>query len=101
MPHEELVAEMGSAFLCAALGIMPTVRHADYIGNWLEVLKDDSRAIVSSAQKETVESNGPPKSMRRFHGPILGQLISDSRESGRLGLIYRRTGRSQKGTHPG
>lgn len=39
--REELVAEMGSAFLCAALGIMPTVRHADYIGSWLAVLRDD------------------------------------------------------------
>ena len=28
------VAEMGSAFLCAALGIVPTVRHADYLGSW-------------------------------------------------------------------
>ena len=46
---EELVAEMGSAFLCASLGIVPTVRHADYIGNWLTILKNDSRAIVSAA----------------------------------------------------
>ena len=35
--REELVAEMGSAFLCASLGIVPTVRHADYISNWLEL----------------------------------------------------------------
>ena len=34
---EELVAEMTSAFVCASLGIVPTVRHADYIGSWLEV----------------------------------------------------------------
>ncbi len=32
---EELVAEMGSAFLCASLAIVPTVRHADYLGHWL------------------------------------------------------------------
>ena len=43
------VAEMGSAFLCAALGICPTVRHADYIGAWLEVLREDNRAIVRAA----------------------------------------------------
>lgn len=47
--REELVAEMGSAFLCATLGIVPTVRHADYIGNWLAVLKNDSRAIINAA----------------------------------------------------
>jgi len=35
--REELVAEIGSAFLCASLGIVPTVRHADYISNWLEL----------------------------------------------------------------
>jgi antirestriction protein ArdC len=46
---EELVAEMTSAFLCASLGIVPTVRHADYIGSWLEVLRDDDRAIVHAA----------------------------------------------------
>lgn len=39
--REELVAEMGSAFLCAALGIVPTVRHADYLANWLDVLRED------------------------------------------------------------
>ena len=47
--REELVAEMTSAFLCAQLSIQPTVRHADYIGNWLEVLRDDSRAIFQAA----------------------------------------------------
>jgi antirestriction protein ArdC len=42
---------MGSAFLCAALGIVPTVRHADYLGSWLEVLKEDNRAIFRAASK--------------------------------------------------
>ena len=47
--REELIAEMGSAFLCAALGIVPTVRHADYIGAWLDVLREDNRAIFRAA----------------------------------------------------
>jgi antirestriction protein ArdC len=47
--REELVAEMTSAFVCASLGIVPTVRHADYIGSWLEVLREDDRAIVRAA----------------------------------------------------
>ena len=46
---EELVAEMTAAYLCASLGITPTVRHADYIGSWLEVLREDDRAIVRAA----------------------------------------------------
>ncbi|MFN0195061.1 MAG: ArdC family protein [Aestuariivirga sp.] len=47
--REELVAEMAAAFVCASLGIVPTVRHADYIGNWLQVLKEDARAIFKAA----------------------------------------------------
>jgi antirestriction protein ArdC len=47
--REELVAEMGSAFLSAALGIAPTVRHADYLGAWLDVLRADNRAIFRAA----------------------------------------------------
>ena len=46
---EELVAEMAAAFICASLGIVPTVRHADYIGAWLEVLREDNRAIFRAA----------------------------------------------------
>jgi antirestriction protein ArdC len=37
-------------FVCASLGIVPTVRHADYIGSWLEVLREDNRAIVRAAR---------------------------------------------------
>ncbi|MEW6634667.1 MAG: zincin-like metallopeptidase domain-containing protein [Pseudomonadota bacterium] len=48
---EELVAEISAAFSCAALGIVPTVRHADYIGSWLEVLRQDNRAIVRAASQ--------------------------------------------------
>ncbi len=47
--REELVAEMCAAFCCATLGITPTVRHADYIGSWLDVLREDNRAIVRAA----------------------------------------------------
>ena len=45
------VAEQTAAFSCAALGIVPTVRHADYIGSWLEVMREDSRAIVRAASQ--------------------------------------------------
>jgi antirestriction protein ArdC len=48
---EELIAEVSSAFSCAALGIVPTVRHADYIASWLEVLREDNRAIVRAASQ--------------------------------------------------
>jgi antirestriction protein ArdC len=48
---EELVAELSAAFGCASLGIVPTVRHADYIGSWLEALREDNRAIVRAASQ--------------------------------------------------
>jgi antirestriction protein ArdC len=49
--REELVAELGAAFLCVALGITPEARedHSSYIGHWLKVLRDDRRAIFSAA----------------------------------------------------
>ena len=48
---EELVAEIGSAFLCCDLAITPEVRddHAAYLDSWLRVLKADNRAIFQAA----------------------------------------------------
>lgn len=48
---EELVAELGAAFLCADLNITPQARedHAAYIAHWLEVLKGDKRFIFTAA----------------------------------------------------
>ena len=48
---EKLVAELGSAFLCADLAITPEIRddHAAYFASWLKVLKDDKRAVFSAA----------------------------------------------------
>jgi antirestriction protein ArdC len=48
---EELVAEIGSAFLCADLCITPDVRedHAAYVAEWLKVLKNDSKAIFTAS----------------------------------------------------
>lgn len=49
--REELVAELGAAFLSADLAITPELRddHATYIGHWLKALKDDTRLIFSAA----------------------------------------------------
>jgi len=46
---EELVAELGAAFLCQDYGIQGDLRHADYIGSWLKCLKDDNKAIFNAA----------------------------------------------------
>jgi len=48
---EELVAELGAAFVCADLALTPQPReeHAAYIGSWLKALKDNKRAIFAAA----------------------------------------------------
>lgn len=47
--YEELVAEMGAAFLCAHVGIPARLEHAAYIDNWLDALRRDKRLIFTAA----------------------------------------------------
>ncbi|PWE53778.1 antirestriction protein ArdC [Metarhizobium album] len=51
--REELIAELGAAFLAADLGIVPELEprpdHASYLASWLEVLRGDKRFIVQAA----------------------------------------------------
>ena len=47
--YEEIICELSTSLVCATLGIVPTVRHADYIGSWLDVLRENNRAIVRAA----------------------------------------------------
>lgn len=51
--REELIAELGSCFLCADLGVVPELEprpdHASYLHSWLKVLKHDKRAIFQAA----------------------------------------------------
>jgi len=51
--REELIAELGSCFLCADLGIAPELEprpdHASYLQSWLKMLTDDKRAIFQAA----------------------------------------------------
>ncbi|WP_245766250.1 ArdC family protein [Sulfitobacter brevis] len=56
---EELVAELGAAFLCSELGLAPVPRedHACYIKSWLAVLKQDKRAIFTAASKASQAAN--------------------------------------------
>ena len=56
---EELVAEIGAAFTCAKLGlsIEPREDHAQYINNWLKVLKNDKRAVITAASQAQAASD--------------------------------------------
>lgn len=50
---EELVAELGAAFGCAHIGLIPAIRedHAPYIASWIKQLKSDPRALMQAASK--------------------------------------------------
>lgn len=52
---EELIAELGAAFLAAELEITnyPRPDHASYLASWLEVLQEDKRAIFRAASEAT------------------------------------------------
>ena len=53
--REELVAELGAAFLCGHLGVTlePRPDHAAYIDHWLKILKADSKAIFQASSQAT------------------------------------------------
>jgi len=49
---EELVAEIGSAFICAHTGIeLKELQHTQYVNSWIKVLKNDKKAIIHAASK--------------------------------------------------
>ena len=50
---EELIAELGSAFQCASLGISssPRIDHAKYLNNWMKALKEDDKVIMKAASQ--------------------------------------------------
>ena len=77
--REELVAELGAAFLCAALGITPEPRddHASYLDHWLQVLKADKRAIFSAAAHAQ-------KAADYLHGLQGGHTVEGTKDGERL-----------------
>ena len=48
---EELIAELSAAFLCAYLNIKGELKHAGYIASWIDLLKDDDRAIFTASSR--------------------------------------------------
>jgi antirestriction protein ArdC len=54
---EELIAELGAAFLCAHLGVEGQLRHAEYIASWLSLLKEDDHAIFTAASKASAAAH--------------------------------------------
>jgi antirestriction protein ArdC len=48
--QEELVAELGSAFLCAEFGIEGELQHTEYIGHWIQLIRNQPRTFFDSAR---------------------------------------------------
>lgn len=68
---EELIAELGAAFLCADCGVTSSPRpdHASYLAGWLKVLKADKKAIFAAASAASRAADflaGPVMSERRL-----------------------------------
>lgn len=66
---EELVAELGAAFLCASLGLEGDLRHPEYLASWLRAFREDKRALFrasSLAQRASdfvLGTQQPPKAL--------------------------------------
>ncbi len=75
---EELVAELGAAFLCADLGITPEPRpdHAAYIGHWLQVLNNDKRAIFTAASHAQRAANHLVALQNAANGAGFSRILS-------------------------
>jgi antirestriction protein ArdC len=54
---EELIAELGAAFLSAEFGFDEDVRNASYIGRWIELLKADKRAFFTACSQASKAAN--------------------------------------------
>lgn len=67
---EELVAEMGSAFLCAHLGIDGELQHPSYLAHWVRILREDNRAIF----KASAEAAKAADYLRQFSEPKAAEL---------------------------
>src|SRR4029077_13143574 len=64
---EELIAELGAAFLCAEFGFDGDVRSAGYIATWIELLKADQRAFFTACSHAS-------RSAEYLRGPALAGL---------------------------
>ena len=69
---EELIAELGSAFLNADLGMLNTTLpdHADYLSNWIKILRSDKKAILTAAAQ-----------VSKAHGFIKGLMADQEQEA--------------------
>lgn len=60
---------------------MPTVRHADYIGSWLECLREDNRAIVRAASQASKAADWILSFLPGQEQPLPSDSFDDEREA--------------------
>ncbi|SEP17667.1 ArdC family protein [Aquisalimonas asiatica] len=73
---EELVAELGGAFLCAETGIQGDLRHEGYIASWLEVLRGDKRAIFRASTQARRSTEYLMAQTREGHAAAEGRQVA-------------------------
>ena len=75
---EELIAELGSAFLCAELGIQhDEAQTAAYLQSWLKGLKNDKRFIFNAASKATEATNYLQKRLPEQEAEQAGEALTE------------------------
>ena len=103
--HEELIAELGAAYLSANYGIRPRARHSDYIAYWLAALRADSRALFTAARSRIRGSGlsaGTPCHASRRIGtrPRTGSPVAPGRRGGPRPTSDRTTPSGERGSPP-
>jgi len=76
---EELIAEIGSAFACAALGVTGKLQHESYIDHWLNIMKADKKAIIKASKQARLASEFL-FSLEDAQAPEDAEAHSDERE---------------------
>ncbi|MGA0602974.1 ArdC family protein [Caulobacter sp. KR2-114] len=90
---EELIAELGAAFICADLALTPEPRpdHAHYLASWVQVLQDDPRAIFTAAGHAQTAAD-----WLHAQQPDVGEAPSVAAASGAAGPHHRLAAFTQK-----
>jgi antirestriction protein ArdC len=68
---------VAGVFVCTSLGIVPTVRYADYIGSWLEVSRKDNRAVSRAASAASKAADFP----LAFLPPAIDSVVEGNEEA--------------------
>jgi hypothetical protein len=89
---EELIAELGAAFLCAEFSIDGFVSHAAYIGEYLELSNDDSRAVFTAAAKAQAAVDFLREQLLKDSAPVSTSFANRNLKEHTMYEVPRRNG---------